>query len=153
MPVRTDPAATAAAMAEEDWHSLSAGEGTKGPRLHRARAPLARDAEAGLERWLPIRRRRHDPEALALCFAQAPQGTSPAALAGAAGPRRSSEQALRRAKDDLGLDRCEARSRHGWQRHITPVLAAPAPLATPSADRRRSTFGKEDTTSPEAQAA
>jgi SRSO17 transposase len=30
MPVQTDPAAMAAAMPEEDWHSLSAGEGTKG---------------------------------------------------------------------------------------------------------------------------
>lgn len=77
IPVRTDPAATVAAMAENDSHSLSAGEGAKGPRLYRwARAPLRWDTEERFERWLLVRRSRHDPEAMAYYFAYAPQGTS-----------------------------------------------------------------------------
>jgi SRSO17 transposase len=154
VPVQTDPAAMAAAMAEEDWHSLSAGEGAKGPRLyHWARAPLRWDAEEGFERWLLIRRSRHDPEAMAYYFAYAPQGTSLAELAGAAGLRWTIEQAFQRAKDDLGLDHCEARSWHGWHRHMTLVMAAAAYLAKLSADRKRLALGKQDKTSPAAQAA
>jgi len=154
LPVQTDPAAMAAAIPEEDWHTLSAGEGTKGPRLyHWTRAPLSWDTAEGFERWLLIRKSRHDPEALAYYFAYAPQGTSLAELAGAAGLRWTIEQAFQRAKDDLGLDHCEARSWHGWHRHMTLVMAAAAYLAKLSADQRRSAFGKEDKRSPEAQAA
>ena len=153
-PVQTDPAAMAAAMAGEEWHRLSAGEGTKGPRLYDwARAPLNWHAEEGFERWLLIRRSRHDPEAMAYYFAYAPQGTSLSELAGAAGLRWTIEQAFQRAKDDLGLDHCEARSWHGWHRHMTLVMAAAAYLAKLSADRRRLAFGKEDKTSPSAAAA
>ena len=144
----------AAAIPEEGWHALSAGEGSKGPRLfHWARAPLIWDTVEGFERWLLIRRSRHDPEALAYYFAYAPQGTSLAELAGAAGLRWSIEQAFQRAKDDLGLDHCEARSWHGWHRHMSLVMAAAAYLAKLSADRKRLAFGKEDNTSPNALAA
>jgi len=154
MPVQTDPAAVAAAMADENWHTLSAGEGTKGPRLyHWARAPLKWNTEESFERWLLIRRSRHDPEAVAYYFAYAPQGTSLAELAGAAGLRWTIEQAFQRAKDDLGLDHCEARSWHGWHRHMTLVMAAAAYLAKLSANQLRSAFGKEDKTSPAAAAA
>jgi SRSO17 transposase len=154
LPVQTDPAAMAAAMPDEDWHTLSVGEGTKGPRLyHWARAPLSWDTAEGFDRWLLVRRSRHDPEGLAFYFAYAPQGTSLAELAGAAGLRWTIEQAFQRAKDDLGLDHCEARSWHGWHRHMTLVMAAAAYLAKLSADQLRSAFGKEDKRSPVAQAA
>ena len=153
-PVQTDPAALAAALAEEDWHPLSAGEGTKGPRLYSwARAPLTWDTAEGFERWLLIRKSRHDPEALAFYFAYAPQGTSLAELAGAAGLRWTIEECFLRAKDDLGLDHCEARSWHGWHRHMSLVMAAAAYLAKLSADQRRTAFGKGDKTSPNALAA
>ena len=111
------------------------------------------DTGEGFERWLLIRKSRHDPEAMAFTFAYAPQGTSLAELAGAAGLRWTIEQAFQRAKDDLGLDHCEARSWHGWHRHMSLVMAAAAYLAKLGADQRRSAFGKEDKRSPEAQAA
>ena len=154
IPVLTDPAAMAAAIPDGDWRTLAAGEGAKGPRLyHWARLPLRWITEEGFERWLLIRRSRHDPEAMAFYFAYAPAGTSLAELAGAAGLRWSIEQAFQRAKDDLGLDHCEARSWHGWHRHITLVMAAAAYLAKLSADRRRHAFGKGDKTSPSIAAA
>ena len=155
LPLRhLQPLAMAAAMADEDWHTLSAGEGTKGPRLyHWARAPLRWDTAEGFERWLLIRRSRHDPEAVAYYFAYAPHSTSLAELAGAAGLRWTIQPAFQRAKDDLGLDHCEARSWHGWHRHMSLVMAASAYLAKLSADRKRLAFGKKDKTSSQAQAA
>ena len=154
LPVPTNPAAMAAAVPDQDWRTLAAGEGAKGPRLyHWARLPLRWITEEGFERWLLIRRSRHDPGAMAYYFAYAPQGTSLAELAGAAGLRWSIEQAFQHAKDDLGLDHCEARSWHGWHRHMTLVMAAAAHLAKLSAKRRRHAFGKGDETSPAAAAA
>lgn len=154
LPVLTDPAAMAAAIPGEDWHTLAAGEGSKGPRLHHwARLPLRWITAAGFERWLLIRRSRHDPDAMAYYFAHAPQGTSLAELAGAAGLRWTIEQTFQHARDDLGLDHCEARSWHGWHRHMTLVMAAAAYLAKLSADRRRQAFRKGDKTSPSAAAA
>ncbi len=108
---------------------------------------------AGFERWLLIRRSRRDAHALAYYFAYAPQGTSLAELAGAAGLRWAIEECFLRAKDDLGLDHCEARSWHGWHRHISLVIAAAAFLAKLSAHQRRIAFGKRDKTSPTAAAA
>ena len=154
LPVQTDPAAMAAAIPDDDWQTLAAGEGAKGPRLyHWARVPLMWLTEEGFERWLLIRRSRHDPDAMAFCFAYTPEGTSLAELAGAAGLRWSIEQAFQRAKDDLGLDHCEARSWHGWHRHMALVMAAAAYLAKLSADHRRHAFRKADKTSPAAAAA
>lgn len=108
---------------------------------------------AGFERWLLIRRGRRDPEALAFYFTYAPAGTSLAELAGAAGLRWAIEDSFLRAKDDLGLDHCEARSWHGWHRHISLVMAAAAFLAKLFANQRRIAFGKRDKTSPAAAVA
>ena len=69
-------------------------------------------------------------------------------LAGAAGLRWTIEECFQRAKDDLGLDHCEARSWHGWHRHMTLVMAASAFLAKLGADLRRSALGKANETSP-----
>ena len=154
IPVQTDPAAMAAAIPEKDWQTLTAGEGAKGPRLyHWARLPLRWITEEGFERWLLIRRSRHDPDAMTYYFVHAPAGTSLAELAGAAGLRWSIEQAFQHTKDDLGLDHCETRSWHGWHRHMSLVMAAAAFLAKLSADQRRHAFGKGDKTSPAAAAA
>ncbi|EHH13922.1 transposase [Mesorhizobium amorphae CCNWGS0123] len=52
------------------------------------------------------------------------------------------EECFWRAKDDLGLDHCEARSWHGWHRHMSLCMAALAFLSTLSADLRRSAWSK-----------
>ena len=154
LPVQTDPAAMVNAIPDEDWRTLAAGEGAKGSRLyHWARLPLRWITAAGFERWLLVRRSRRDPKALAYYFAYAPEGTSLAELAGAAGLRWTIEQSFQHAKDDLGLDHCEARSWHGWHRHMSLVMAAAAYLAKLSAERRRGACGKRDKASPTAAAA
>ena len=152
--IQTDPAALAEDLSDDQWQALTAGEGAKGPRLYDwARIPIHTDTGDGFERWLLIRRSRRDPEALAYYFAYAPTGTSLAELAGAAGLRWTIEECFLRAKDDLGLDHCEARSWHGWHRHMSLVMAAAAFLAKLSADQLRTAFGKRDKTSPQANAA
>jgi len=87
---------------------------------------------------LLVRRSRSDPKAMVYYFAFAPVGTDLAELAGAAGLRWTIEECFLRAKDDLGLDHCEARSWHGWHRHMTLVMAAAAFLAKLAAELRRS---------------
>jgi SRSO17 transposase len=74
-------------------------------------------------------------------------------LAGAAGLRWTIEECFQRAKEELGLDHCEARSWHGWHRHMSLCMAALAFLAGLSAQIRRSACGKPNERSPVAAAA
>jgi SRSO17 transposase len=152
--VQTDPRTMIADLPAEAWTPLSAGEGAKGARLyHWARVPLTYKAERGFSRWLLARRSLRDPAAIAYYFAYAPSDTKLDDLAAAAGLRWAIEECFLRAKDDLGLDHCEARSWHGWHRHISLVMAAAAFLARIGADQRRAAYGKQNETSPERTAA
>ena len=136
------------------WSPLSAGEGAKGPRLYEwARLPIGFSKNDDFERWLLFRKSLRDPKALAYYFVHAPKGTSLADIAGAAGLRWTIEECFLRAKDDLGLDHCEARSWHGWHRHMTLVMAAAAFLAKLAADQRSEAFGKRINAILEARAA
>ncbi len=150
--LQTDPATLAADLDQTAWRALSAGEGAKGPRLyHWARISVPWAAEDGFEHWLLIRRSLKNPEALAYYFAYVRAGTDLEEMAGAAGLRWTIEECFLRAKDDLGLDHCEARSWHGWHRHMTLVMAAAAFLVKLAADQRQIAFGKRDKTSPNRQ--
>jgi SRSO17 transposase len=160
--VETDPACLAGELEDNVWRALPAGEGAKGPRLyHWARLPLNWATQDGFERWLLFRRSLRKPDELAYYFAYAREGVTLAELAGAAGLRWTIEECFLRAKDDLGLDHCEARSWHGWHRHMTLVMAAAAFLAKLAADQRRAAWrrvepdrgnpGKRDKTSPNPQ--
>jgi SRSO17 transposase len=150
----TDPATMADALASEAWVTHAAGEGSKGLRLYAwARIALSSTAHPGFEHWLLIRRSRGEPDQRAYYFAFAPVGVSLGELAGAAGLRWTIEECFERAKDDLGLDHCEARSWHGWHRHMSLCLAAAAFLARLAADLRRATWGKANERSPAVPAA
>lgn len=152
MLIQTDPATLFAALDADMWHRCAAGEGAKGPRLyHWARLPLGTARENGFDRWMLARRSRHDPEVVAYYFAFAPAGTPLAELAAAAGLRWTIEECFLRAKDDLGLDHCEARSWHGWHRHMSLVMAGAAFLAGLTAEQRRNAWGKPNKTSPALQ--
>ncbi|EPE94689.1 IS701 family transposase [Rhizobium grahamii] len=146
---QTDPETMADELKPEVWQSHAAGEGAKGLRLYDwARIPLSSRPDPQWERWLLIRRSRREPDARAYYFVFAPAGTELSELAGAAGLRWTVEECFQRAKDDLGLDHCEARSWHAWKRHMTLVMAAAAFLAKLGADLRRTAAGKPNETSP-----
>lgn len=147
--VQTDPATLADELPAGVWAAHAAGEGSKGIRLYDwARIALPWAAGEGFERWLLIRRHRRDPEVRAYYLVFAPAGTGLAELAGAAGLRWTIEECFQRAKEELGLDHCEARSWHGWHRHMTLCMAAGAFLAGLQAQLRRAACGKGNRRSP-----
>ncbi len=157
--IQTDPATIAEELPEKAWTALSAGEGAKGPRLyHWARVSLGKNRHNGFEKWLLMRRHLRKRDDIACYFALVPEGTSLADMAGAAGLRWTIEECFLRAKDDLGLDHCEARSWHGWHRHMALVMAAALFLAQIAAEQRKAAYAtaaesKRDKTSPDRTAA
>ena len=114
-----------------------------------ASACLGRAIPASNDGFL-IRRNRRTPTERAYYFCFAPTGTALAELAAVAGLRWAIEECFQRTKTDLGLDHCEARSWHGWRRHMSLVMAAAAFLAKLAADMRRAASDKPNKTSPPA---
>lgn len=149
--VQTDPATMADDLPPDAWATHAAGEGAKGMRLYDwARLPLPWTRPDGFERFLLIRRSRRDPERRAYYLVFTPTGTTLPELAGVAGLRWTIEECFQRAKDDLGLDHCEARSWHGWHRHMSLVMTAAAFLTRLAADLRRTTWNVADRPDPSA---
>jgi SRSO17 transposase len=110
-------------LAREDWQELSAGAGSKGPRLFAwARIELATPEISGWQRWLLIRRGLDEgakPAEMAYVLVFAPTGTSLEEMVEAFGARWTVEQCFEEAKGEVGLDEYEVRSWHGWYRHMT----------------------------------
>jgi SRSO17 transposase len=116
--------------AEEGWKRISAGEGSKGPRLYDwLRLPLNPPLQEGFERWLVVRRSIEEANELTAYTVFAPEGTSLEALARTAGSRWRVEIGFEEAKGEVGLSHYEVRSWHGWYRHVTLALFAHAFLA------------------------
>jgi SRSO17 transposase len=119
------------------WTRVSAGDGSRGPRLYDwAYLELADlDAEevgcpepGNWTRGLLVRRSLSDTS-LAYFTTWCPTGTSLDLLVGVEGRRWAIEDAFEAAKNELGLDHNETRSWHGWHRHVSLVMLAFALLA------------------------
>jgi SRSO17 transposase len=120
-----------AQAAEEGWKRLSAGEGSKGPRLYDwLRLPLNPPMQEGFEKWLLVRRSIEDPEDLSAYTVFCAQNTTLEELARVAGSRWRVEIGFEEAKGEVGLAHYEVRSWDGWYRHITLALFAHAFLAS-----------------------
>lgn len=120
------------------WKRLSAGDGSKGPRLHDwAMATLPDGGRDGFERRLLIRRsitpngKGELEHAYYLCFA--PAATTINELVRIAGARWAIEECFQVAKHETGLDHYQVRRYDGWHRHITLSLLAAAYLAVTAA--------------------
>ena len=121
---------SAQAAAEEGWKRLSAGEGSKGPRLYDwTRLPLNPPLQEDFQRWLLVRRSIEDPEEISAYTVFCAEGTPLEALAKVAGSRWRVERGFEEAKGEVGLAHYELRSWVGWYRHITLALFAHAFLA------------------------
>ena len=127
----------ARALAPETWRRLSAGDGTKGPRLYDwaylELADLAADEYnadlTGLwTRGLLIRRSLNDQD-LAFFSTWCPAGTPIDTLVRVEGHRWAIEDAFETAKTELGLTHNETRSWHGGHRHGSLVMLAFAMMA------------------------
>ena len=117
-------------VAAQDWQRLSAGAGSKGPRLYDwVRLPLSSPVPAGWERWLVIRRSipaRAEAAALAYVLVCTRTGTTVQKMVTVIGSRWTVEQCFEVGKGEVGLDEYEVRSWQGWYRHITLCMLAQA---------------------------
>jgi SRSO17 transposase len=131
-------ATIAAGLPTGAYVRLSAGEGTKGPRLYDWAYLELADLEAedvgcpgGPDVWtrgLLIRRSLAD-QSLTFFTTWCPKGTPLEVLVRVEGCRWAVEDGFETAKTELGLDHNETRSWHGWHRHVSLVMLAFAVLA------------------------
>ncbi|MBP8098821.1 MAG: IS701 family transposase [Arenimonas sp.] len=119
------------------WQRLSAGDGTKGARLHDwiycELADLdASEYEGGKSglwtRGLLVRRNIGDGD-LAFFATWCPAGTEIHTLVLVEGHRWAIEDSFETTKNELGLDHNETRSWQGWHRHVSLVMLAFAMMA------------------------
>ena len=119
------------------WRRLSAGEGTKGPRLHDWAYLELADLDAGeycstptgqWTRGLLIRRNIAGGD-LAFFSTWCPNGTPMKKLVSVEGHRWAIEDSFETAKNEFGLDHNETRSWQGWHRHVSLVMLAFAMMA------------------------
>jgi SRSO17 transposase len=136
-PVAGTAEAIAGTVEASRWKRLSAGDGTKGARLHDwAYCELADldaadydKARSGVwTRGLLIRRSIADAE-LAFFSTWCPAGTGIETLVRVEGHRWAIEDSFETAKNELGLDHNETRSWHGWHRHVSLVMLTFAMMA------------------------
>jgi len=138
------------------WQQLSAGNGTKGARLHDWAYLELADIDAadydeersGLwTRGLLIRRHIADGE-LAFFTTWCPAGTTVDTLVRVEGHRWAIEDSFETAKNELGLDHNETRSWHGWHRHVSLVMLAFAMMAAIRYQANQATPPKRMRTAP-----
>ncbi len=120
----------AASLTPNDWQCMSAGAGSKGPRLYNWARVELEDAGIALSRhYLVIRQSMETGEkapdtAYVLVFA--PVGTTLQKMVEVIGDRWTVEECFKIGKSDVGLDEYEVRSWQGWYRHITFCMLAMA---------------------------
>lgn len=120
----------ASLLPPEAWVVLSAGDGSKGPRLYEwAWMQLPEQTEgSGRARWILIRRSLSDPSRRAYYRSAGPATTTLAELVQVAGSRWKIEEGFEEAKGEVGLDQYEVRGFRAWYRHVTLTLLAHALL-------------------------
>jgi len=135
--VRATAATIAKNLPKTAWRRRSAGEGTKGARLHDWAYVELADLDAGeynntltgeWTRGLLVRRNIADGD-LAFFSTWCPKGTPMEKLVLVEGHRWAIEDSFETAKNELGLDHNESRSWHGWHRHVSLVMLAFAMMA------------------------
>lgn len=129
--LRADALATM--LATQAWKKISAGAGSKGPRLyHWARAAI-RPLENTRSYWLLVRRNLSDPTDLAYYLCHGPERTPLRELVRVAGARWAIEETFQTAKGQVGLDQYQVRRYDSWYRHITLAMLAHAFLTVTTA--------------------
>ena len=144
MCIRDRARTLAAAVPDTAWERRSAGQGAHGLRVYDW-AVVTLDDPAGLPaswgHWLLVRREiTDDPEGepeLAFYRAAAPATTAVAELVRVAGARWAIEECFQTAKNEAGLDHCQARHYPAWYRHITLAMLAAAYLAVTRAEQAK----------------
>jgi SRSO17 transposase len=121
----------AALLPEEAWVVLSAGEGSKGPRLYAwawLQLPDETQAQSGRARWVLMRRSLSDRSQRAYYRASGPAQTTLPELVRVTGSRWQIEEGYEQTKGGVGLDQYEVRTWRAWYRYVTLALLAYAVL-------------------------
>jgi SRSO17 transposase len=129
----------AALLPEEAWVVLSAGEGSKGPRLYEwawLQLPDQTEAASQRARWVLIRRSLSDRSQRAYYRVYGPATTTLAQVVPVAGSRWKIEEGYEQAKGQVGLDQYEVRTWRAWYRYMTLALGAYAALVGMQAQAR-----------------
>lgn len=118
-----------ALVAPTVWQRISAGEGSKGPRIYDwALVELAELIPEEWPRQLLLRRSLEDPSEIVAYRTFAPADTTLSEFVRVAGMRWAIEDSFELAKGEVGLDQYEVRRWVSWYRHITLALFAQAYL-------------------------
>ena len=126
--------ALAKTLPAQAWTTISAGAGSKGPRLYHWARAVIRPLEDTRSYWLLVRRSLADPDDLAYYVCYGPERTPLRELVRVAGARWAIEETFQTAKGQVGLDQYQARRYDSWYRHITLAMLAHAFLTVTSAD-------------------
>src|SRR5947209_12929354 len=121
----------AALLPDEAWVVLSAGEGSKGPRLYEwawLQLPDETEATSQRARWVLIRRSLSDPSERAYYRVYGPATTTLVEVVQVTGSRWKIEEGYEQAKGQVGLDQYEVRTWRAWYRYVTLTLVAYAAL-------------------------
>jgi len=119
-----------AELPSDGWQTLSAGAGSKGPRLYDWRhLEVGTAAQQGWKRFLLIRRSISEPSEMSGYIVFARAQTTLSELVQIAGTRWTVEESIQTAKGEVGLDHYELRSFTGWYRHMTLAMWASAFLS------------------------
>jgi SRSO17 transposase len=121
----------AALLPDEAWVVLSAGEGSKGPRLYEwawLQLPDQTEATSQRTRWVLIRRSLSDRSERAYYRVYGPATTTLAEVVRVTGSRWKIEEGYEQAKGQVGLDQYEVRAWRAWYRYVTLALVAYAAL-------------------------
>ena len=110
----------AAEIPASQWHTLSAGNGSKGPRNYKWSVIKTQyEAPDGFMHCVLFRQSLSESRELAYYVVFAQSNTSIEEIVQVAGKRWCVEECFQSAKGEVGLDQYEVRSWHGWYRHIT----------------------------------
>src|SRR5947208_3276459 len=129
----------AALLPDEAWVVLSAGEGSKGPRLSEwawLQLPDETEATSQRARWVLIRRSLADRSERAYYRVYAPATTTLAEVVRVTGRSFQIEEGYEQAKGEVGLDQYEVRTWRAWYRYMTLALLAYAALVVMRAQAR-----------------
>jgi SRSO17 transposase len=126
--------ALATTLPAQAWKRISAGAGSKGPRLYRWARAAIRPLEDTSSYWLLVRRSLTDPSDLAYYLCHGPEATPLRELVRVAGARWAIEETFQTAKGQVGLDQYQVRRFDSWYRHITLAMLAHAFLTVTTAN-------------------
>jgi SRSO17 transposase len=106
------------------WHRISAGNGTKGPRLSDWSIQVPASANKQTHRYILARRSVDDLTDLAYYFCYSDKPAKLEELVHVAASRWTVEECFQTSKNEAGLDHYQVRDYTAWYKHITLSMIA-----------------------------